>query len=31
LGEIWPFGLLFKGPGKCLGTNMVCFLGILTV
>jgi hypothetical protein len=25
LGEILPFGLLFIGPGKSLGTNMVCF------
>jgi hypothetical protein len=31
LGEISPFGLLFKGPGEFLGTNMGCFLGILRV
>ncbi len=31
LGEILPFGLLFKGPGDFLGTNVVRFLGILRV
>jgi hypothetical protein len=25
LGKILPFGLLSKGPGNFLGTNMVCF------
>jgi hypothetical protein len=24
LGKILPFGILFKGPGKFLGENMVC-------
>jgi hypothetical protein len=31
LGDILPFGLLFKGPGKFLVKNMGCFLGILRV
>jgi hypothetical protein len=26
LGEILPFGLLFKGLGDFLGENIVCFL-----
>jgi hypothetical protein len=25
LGEVSPFGLLFKGPGKFLGEHMVCY------